>query len=159
MLIAGKYTSAVTIEWAMSLLLNHTEVLKRARAKLDDVVRDRLVDETDLSNLSYLKSIINETLRLFPPGPLLLPRESLDDCTIGGFEPFGIGRRSCLGAGLYNPVVGWALAGLIQCFKWERVNEELVDMMEGQGLTIPKVKPLEAICKAREKMICVLSEL
>ncbi|XP_057490917.1 cytochrome P450 81Q32-like [Actinidia eriantha] len=203
MLLAGTDTSAVTIEWAMSLLLNHPEVLKRARAELDDIIRaDRLADEPDLSKLPYLQNIINETLRLFPPAPLLIAHESSDNCTIGGFDvargtmllpnvwaihrdpkvwedptsfkperfknrdgeaykfiPFGIGRRSCPGAGLANRVVGLALAGLIQCFEWERVSEELVDMTEGQGLTMPKVKPLEAMCKAREKMIRVLSEL
>ena len=203
MLSAGTDTSSVTIEWAMSLLLNHPEILRRARAELDDIVgEDRLVDEPDLINLPYLQNIINETLRLFPAAPLLLPHESSGDCTIGGFDvprgtmllanawaihrdpkwwddptsfkperheskegdpykfiPFGIGRRSCPGAGLANRVMGLALAALIQCFEWERVSEELVDMSEGQGLTMPKLKPLEAMCRPRERMIRVLSEL
>ncbi|KAK4834794.1 hypothetical protein QYF36_000647 [Acer negundo] len=35
MLLAGTDTSAVTLEWAMSNLLNHPEVLKKARDELD----------------------------------------------------------------------------------------------------------------------------
>ncbi|CDP14091.1 unnamed protein product [Coffea canephora] len=46
MLTAGTNTSLVTIEWALSLLLNHLEVLEKARAELDaQVGTDRLVNE------------------------------------------------------------------------------------------------------------------
>ncbi|KAF8023178.1 hypothetical protein BT93_F0624 [Corymbia citriodora subsp. variegata] len=67
--------------------------------------------------------------------------------------PFGLGRRSCPSAGLANRVVGLALAALLQCFEWERVSEEPVDLLEGMGLTMPKKQPLEAMCKVRECMI------
>ncbi|KAF8023163.1 hypothetical protein BT93_F0611 [Corymbia citriodora subsp. variegata] len=205
MLIAGTDTSATTIEWAMSLLVNHPNVMKKARAELDDAIGlDRLADETDIHKLPYLHNIINEALRLFPPGPLLLARESAEDCMVGGFNvprgtiilvnawaiqrdpkvwddptsfkpdrhegvggdhayrllPFGMGRRRCPGAGLANRVVSLALAMLIQCFEWEQVDEEPVDLSEGTGLTMPKREPLEAMCKARECMIAnVLAQL
>lgn len=71
----------------MSLLLNHPQVLKRAQNEIDKVVgNDRLVDESDVVNLPYLRCIINETLRLCPPGPLLVPHESSEDCVIGGYN-------------------------------------------------------------------------
>uniref|UniRef100_M1CBY2 Cytochrome P450 n=1 Tax=Solanum tuberosum TaxID=4113 RepID=M1CBY2_SOLTU len=77
MLNAGTDTSSATTEWAMSLLLNHPEVLEKARAEIDNHVgKDRLVDEADLPKLKYLQSIISETLRLFPAAPMLLPHES-----------------------------------------------------------------------------------
>ncbi|KAJ4839296.1 hypothetical protein Tsubulata_021890 [Turnera subulata] len=203
MLTAGTITSAVTIEWALSVLLNHPTVLKKAKAELDNQVgQERLVEEHDLSKLPYLESIINETMRLYPAAPLLAPHESSDNCTVGGYHiprgtillvnawavhrdpkvwddantfrperflgqdtdayklvPFGVGRRACPGTGLANRVVGLALASLIQCFEWERVGEEEVDMTEGTGLAMPKAKPLEAMCKARESMVNVLSTL
>ncbi|XP_058179821.1 cytochrome P450 81Q32-like [Rhododendron vialii] len=201
-ILAGTDTSAVTMEWAMALLVNHPEVLKKARAELDAYVgQDRLVDESDLSKLNYLQAIILETLRLFPAAPLLVPHMPSSDCTIGGFDvprgtillvnawaihrdpelwddpisfnperfkdgeveghklmPFGMGRRACPGSSLAQRVVGLVLGSLIQCFEWERVSEEAVDLSEGKGLTMPKLEPLEAMCKARAIMRKVLSK-
>ncbi|CAI0464948.1 unnamed protein product, partial [Linum tenue] len=197
MILAGTDSSADTMEWGMSLLLNHPEILHKARAELDNVIgNDRLVQESDYAKLPYLQSIVYETLRLYPTGPLLMPHESLEDCVIGGYPipkqtmllvnawaihrdpavweeptrfwperhaagvepdgrkylPFGVGRRSCPGYGLPYRVVSAALGALIQCFEWERVGEELVDMTEGIGLIMPKAEPLKALCKPRECM-------
>ncbi|WKA09889.1 hypothetical protein VitviT2T_027499 [Vitis vinifera] len=203
LLTAGTDTSAVTMEWAMSLLLNHPTVLDKVKTELDcKIGHQRLVEEPDLSDLPYLRAIVNETLRLFPAAPLLVAHESSDDCSIGGYDvrggtmllvnawaihrdakvwedptsfrperfeggegeacrfiPFGLGRRGCPGAGLANRVMGLALAALVQCFEWQRVGEVEVDMSEGKGLTMPKAQPLEAMCRARNSMIKVLSEL
>ena len=87
MLVAGTDTTSVTAEWAMSLFLNHPVVLKKARAELDHHAgHDRLVEEPDLVKLPYLQCIINETLRLFPAAPILVPHKSSDYCTIGGYD-------------------------------------------------------------------------
>ncbi|KAJ8640710.1 hypothetical protein MRB53_017404 [Persea americana] len=204
---AGSGTSSMAMEWAMSLLLNNPEVTKKAKAELDiQVGKDRLLRESDLDRLPYLQNIIHETLRLYPAAPLLVPHESSEECTLGGFHvprgtmllvnmwaihkdpnlwsdptsfkperfegvemdkvglnfkflPFGYGRRSCPGMGMAMKVVGLVLGTLIQCFEWERVGEEKVDMVEGGGFTMPKAHPLEAIYRPYADMIGVLSRL
>ncbi|CAN1145461.1 Cytochrome P450 81E8 [Linum perenne] len=74
MLLAGTDTSAVTLEWGMSNLLNHPNILAKARTELDEQIgQERLLDESDISSLPYLQGIISETLRLYPAAPLLVP--------------------------------------------------------------------------------------
>jgi len=85
--MAGTDTSAITLEWALANLLNHPEIVKKAKMELDTHIgENRLVDEVDISKLSYLQSIVSETLRLHPAAPLLAPHFSSDDCTIGEYN-------------------------------------------------------------------------
>lgn len=87
LLVAGTDTSMVTIEWAMSLLTNHPDTLAKARVELDhNVGKHRIVLESDLPNLPFLHCIINETLRLHPPAPIIPAHESSEDCIVGGFR-------------------------------------------------------------------------
>lgn len=87
MLLAAFDTSTVTLTWALSLLLNNYNVLERIKDELDTHVgREKCVDESDLKNLIYLQAVIKETLRLYPPVPLLLPHEAMEDCNIDGYH-------------------------------------------------------------------------
>lgn len=87
LIVAGTETSAVTLEWAMSNLLNHPEVLEKARIELDtEVGQERLMEEADVTKLQYLHNIISETLRLYPAAPILLPHFSSEECTVGGYD-------------------------------------------------------------------------
>ncbi|OMO70676.1 Cytochrome P450 [Corchorus olitorius] len=87
MLLAGTDTTVNAMEWAFSLLLNHPLVLKKAQAEIESKVGNhRLIDDTDITQLPYLNCIINETLRMYPPAPLLLPHESSEECLLGGFR-------------------------------------------------------------------------
>ncbi|KAI3834245.1 hypothetical protein MKX03_030052 [Papaver bracteatum] len=76
-------TSALTLEWVMSALLKHTDVLEKVAAEIDlHVGNHRLLDENDLLKLPYLHSVINQTLRLYPVGPLLVPHASVPRGTV-----------------------------------------------------------------------------
>ncbi|XP_071911283.1 cytochrome P450 81Q32-like [Coffea arabica] len=86
MLSAGTHTTSQTMEWALSSLLNHPNVLQKARDELEKMQPGHLLNDSDLSKLPYLRCIINETLRLFPAAPTLVPHFSSEDCTIGGYE-------------------------------------------------------------------------
>lgn len=79
-------TSATVIGWALPELIRHPDVMKRVQDELEDVVGlDRMVQESDLIHLEYLDMVIKEILRLYPPVPLLVPHESLQDCSVGDF--------------------------------------------------------------------------
>ncbi|KAK3221589.1 hypothetical protein Dsin_008614 [Dipteronia sinensis] len=71
----------------MSNLLNHPEVMQKARDELfTQVGQQCLIDEPDLSKLQYLQNIISETLRLYLAAPLLVPHVPSSDCTVGGYD-------------------------------------------------------------------------
>ncbi|PKU65916.1 Isoflavone 2'-hydroxylase [Dendrobium catenatum] len=206
LIAAGTDTSSNTIEWSMSLLLNNPDKLEKARQEIDDQIgHDRLLEESDLIKLPYLHCIINETFRLYPVAPLLIPHVAREDCEIGGYAvdrgtlllvnvhkihrdpaiwseptkflperfqnakeeegskmtmmPFGMGRRRCPGEGLALKEIGLVLGILIQCFEWKRIGAEEVDMTEGSGLTMPRAKHLEALCRPHQYMMNVLSQI
>ncbi|BAT77804.1 hypothetical protein LR48_Vigan09g020800 [Vigna angularis] len=87
LIMAGSDSTAGTLAWALSLLLNNREILKKATDELDaEIGSKRMVDVSDLKKLKYLESIIKETLRLYPAGPLSLVHESMENCTVGGYD-------------------------------------------------------------------------
>ncbi|KAL4180379.1 hypothetical protein AMTRI_Chr13g124930 [Amborella trichopoda] len=86
-IMAGTDTSAATMTWALAALVNNRRVLEKVQAELDlHVGRDRIVEEADIKHLTYLNAVIKETMRLYPAGPLLVPHEAMENCTIGGFK-------------------------------------------------------------------------
>nr|TKS15604.1 cytochrome P450 81D11-like [Populus alba] len=74
------------MEWALANLLNHPDVLRKAKAEVDAQVGDRLIEESDFAKLHYLQSIIFENLCLCPVTPLIPPHMPSSDCTIGGYH-------------------------------------------------------------------------
>ena len=85
--IGGGETSSSVVEWGMSELIRKPRVMEKAQAEVRRVYGEKgYVDETELHKLIYLKCIIKETLRLHPPVPLLVPRESRERCQINGYE-------------------------------------------------------------------------
>jgi len=65
--------------------MKNPEALKRAQEEIEEEVgRERKVEACDVKKLVYLQAIVKETLRLYPPGPLLVPHEAREDCYIQG---------------------------------------------------------------------------
>ncbi|CAI0439056.1 unnamed protein product [Linum tenue] len=84
--LAGSETSSTALEWTMSELVRDERVMKKAQTEVRAVFGKRgKVEETEIHELNYLKMVIKESLRLHPPLPLLVPRESLEQCEMEGF--------------------------------------------------------------------------
>ncbi|CAA0401132.1 unnamed protein product [Arabidopsis thaliana] len=82
----GTDTSAITVEWALAELINHPEIMKKAQQEIEQVVGNkRVVEESDLCNLSYTQAVVKETMRLHPGGPIFV-RESDEECAVAGFR-------------------------------------------------------------------------
>ncbi|KAI0524725.1 hypothetical protein KFK09_004108 [Dendrobium nobile] len=87
MIIAGIDTTSTTLDWCMAELIRNPEVMKKVHDELRKVARgEDMISEELLGQLSYLKIFIKEVIRLHPPAPLLLPRESLQECQIQGYN-------------------------------------------------------------------------
>jgi cytochrome P450 len=84
---AGGDTSASTIVWAVAELVRDPRVMKKAQDEVREIFNMKgIVGENCINELKYLKSVVKETLRLHPPGPLLLPRECGQACEIDGYH-------------------------------------------------------------------------
>ncbi|KAF3438667.1 hypothetical protein FNV43_RR21431 [Rhamnella rubrinervis] len=87
MFVAGTDTTFITLDWGMTELIINPKVMDRAQAEVRRVVGERrVVLETDLPQLHYMKAVIKEIFRLHPPAPVLLPRESIEHVMIDGYD-------------------------------------------------------------------------
>ncbi|CAI0558624.1 unnamed protein product [Linum tenue] len=85
LVLGASDSSTVVMSWALSLLMNHPEALKKAQIELEDLVgMERQVQESDLPNLHYLQAVVKETFRLYPPVPVNMRGPSGEDCVVAG---------------------------------------------------------------------------
>ncbi|MCV0426858.1 MAG: cytochrome P450 [Roseibium sp.] len=81
--MAGHETTANTLAWAWFLLSQCERSRKKLQVELDTVLAGKTPGFQDVANLPYAKAVIEETLRLYPPVPILA-REAMKKTTIGG---------------------------------------------------------------------------
>ncbi|RWR84809.1 cytochrome P450 71A9-like protein [Cinnamomum micranthum f. kanehirae] len=154
-LVAGTDTSSATLTWAMSELVRNPKALKKAQDEVRRVIRSKnKVEESDVSQLQYLKLVVKETFRqlgvILIAGNILI-NEFMPERFMGSevdykgqhFEliPFGAGRRICPGMLFGTTTVELALANLPSFFNWELplgTKMEDMDMSEAPGLTVHK---------------------
>ncbi|XP_059309759.1 5-OH-xanthotoxin synthase-like [Lycium ferocissimum] len=98
----GSDTSAAAIVWAMTALMKNPKSMKKVQEEIRKSIGVKgIVNEDDIQNMSYLKAVIKETFRLYPPVPLLVPRESMKKSTLEGYE---------IQSGTIIQVNSWAIA-------------------------------------------------
>ncbi|WJX46182.1 hypothetical protein P8452_33006 [Trifolium repens] len=102
MFIAGTDTTYTVLEWALTELLRHQTVMHKLQDEVRTVVGNRThVTEEDLVNMTFLKAVIKETLCLHIPVPLLVPRRTMEDIKLDGYD---------IAAGSQVIVNAWAIA-------------------------------------------------
>ncbi|XP_065852091.1 cytochrome P450 98A2 [Euphorbia lathyris] len=126
MITAGMDTTAIAVEWAMAEVIKNPRVQQKVQEELDRVVGfERVMTESDFSNLPYLQCIAKEGLRMHPPTPLMLPHRANADVKIGGYDvPKGSNVHVNVWAVARDPSV-WKNPNE---FRPERFLEEDVDM-------------------------------
>ncbi|XP_024993052.1 geraniol 8-hydroxylase-like [Cynara cardunculus var. scolymus] len=85
--VAGTHSTSSTVEWAMTELIRNPDKMATARSELVKLMQhdNRNIEERDIIQLPYLRSIIKETFRLHPPAPFLVPHEAIHDVEVRGF--------------------------------------------------------------------------
>ncbi|GMI76924.1 cytochrome P450, family 82, subfamily C, polypeptide 4 [Hibiscus trionum] len=99
LILGAADSNMVPLIWGLALLLNNRHALKKAKEELDiHVGKDRHVEESDIKNLVYLQAIVKETLRLYPPSPILALRAAMEECTLSNGYHVTPGTRLLLNA-------------------------------------------------------------
>ncbi|KAG5243668.1 cytochrome P450 [Salix suchowensis] len=120
--VAGTDTSAATVIWAIPGNKGY-------------------VNENDVEQLSYLKAVVKETMRLQPTAPLLIPRETTK-CKIDGYE---------IPAKTLVYVNAWAVGRDSEA--WENPNEFNPDRFLGSSIDF-KGQDFELIPFGSGRRIC-----
>ncbi|KAJ4821360.1 cytochrome P450 family 71 polypeptide [Rhynchospora pubera] len=119
---AGTESSSSTIEWAMSELMRHPAVMKKVQAEVRQAMREKThIDENALLELSYVKLVIKETLRLHPPVSLI-PRLCKETCKLLGYT---------IPSGTHVLINAWALGRDVQY--WADAEEFKPERFEQGG--------------------------
>ena len=87
MFAGGSDTTSTLLEWTFAELIKNPNSMKKAQEEVRRIVGYKSkVDENDVNQMDYVKCVVKETLRLHPPAPLLIPRETLSDVKLKGFD-------------------------------------------------------------------------
>ncbi|WP_353473246.1 cytochrome P450 [Salipiger sp. H15] len=70
-IVAGHETTALTLAWALYLLAFDPEAQERARAELFSVLPGGEIGAAEVAALPYLRRVVEETLRLYPPAGIV----------------------------------------------------------------------------------------
>ncbi|KAI4353201.1 hypothetical protein L6164_002167 [Bauhinia variegata] len=86
LMLAAVDNPSNAVEWAMAEMLNEPELLQRATEEIDRVVgKERLVQESDLPKLNYVKACAREAFRLHPIAPFNVPHLSMADSIVNNY--------------------------------------------------------------------------
>jgi len=92
--VAGHETSANALAWTFYQLMQHRGIEEKARSEALEVVGEGDVEWEHVPQLGYIKQVVQETMRLYPPA-WIFDRMALAEDEIGGYrieegQPVGV---------------------------------------------------------------------
>ncbi|KAK3152251.1 hypothetical protein QOZ80_2BG0156410 [Eleusine coracana subsp. coracana] len=129
MLIAGHETTAAVLTWSIYLLAQNPTKMRKAQAEVDSVLSSGAVTVESLKKMEYIKSIIVESLRLYPQPPLLIRRSLRPDKLPGGYNGAKEGYEIPAGTDIFVSIYNLHRSP----YFWDRPNE-----FEPERFSVPK---------------------
>lgn len=87
---AGTEAIIIVLEWTMAELLRHEGAMRKLQAEVRQAMRgdSLMITEQALPGMEYLRAVIKDSRRrcVCTPGPLLLPRESMQATRIDKYD-------------------------------------------------------------------------
>ncbi|XP_049832801.1 probable cytochrome P450 6a14 [Schistocerca gregaria] len=86
--IAGYETSSTTVSFCLYELARHPDIQKKVQEEIDDVLKKTNGDvtyEVIMTQMPYLEKVVNETLRMYPPVPIL-NRDVVQDYKLSRYD-------------------------------------------------------------------------
>jgi len=81
--LAGHETTALLLSWAFTLLKDNPQVVAQMRAEVTEVLGDRTPTPEDIPRLTFLRQVVDETLRLRSPTWTVARDVVADDVLLG----------------------------------------------------------------------------
>jgi len=86
MINASLDPTAAAMQWALCLVAKHDGVQERLRRELTLAVAGRKELSAEMAELPYTEMAIHESLRLYPPNWMLIPRRCRAETNLGGYR-------------------------------------------------------------------------
>lgn len=103
-LAAGSETTSGALAFALYYLSRHPDVRARAQAEADEMWGDEpdpRPEFADVAKLRYVRRVLDESLRLWPPAPTYM-RTAREDTELGGKYPMRVGDWVAVGIPLLH---------------------------------------------------------
>jgi len=84
LVVAGHETTASGLNWTWYLISQYPEVESRLHAEIDATALPATASLEQMEPLTYTRQVIDEALRLYPPG-WLLSRRTIESDVLGGY--------------------------------------------------------------------------
>jgi cytochrome P450 len=82
--LAGHETTANALAWTIDLLGRHPEVERHLHVEVDAVLGGRTPAAADVPRLEYVRRVLTESMRLYPPA-WTVARRAVEDVPLAGF--------------------------------------------------------------------------